>query len=186
MGIPPGTAGKSSLEYLEILAGTAGAGSAAIAGATTGGSTCSAAPRSPGSTGPTGARQPWSGPKYKFCNAADWSRQRAAERSSPAFKLHRPSKIRPEREQQRRDRRRTQRKRSARQNQPLRGTQPAWRNRRKPLHSPRRLKIPQAQSGQGQQNQPPPSRPAAQPAQPPPPATGAKPGRPSALPTAQA
>jgi hypothetical protein len=60
---------------MEILAGAAGAGSAA----TTGGSTRSAAPRSPGSTGPTGARQPWSGPRYKFCSAADWSRQRAAD-----------------------------------------------------------------------------------------------------------
>lgn len=97
MGIPPDTAGKSSLENLEILAGTAGtgtagAGSAAIAGATTGGSTCSAAPRSPGSTGSTGARRPRSGPKYKFCDAADWSRQRAADPTARRSRCTDPAK----------------------------------------------------------------------------------------------
>ena len=85
VGIPPGTAGKCSLENMEILAGKAVAGSAVIADAATGGSTRSATPHPPGNPGPTGARRPWSGPKYKFCNAAGW-RQRAtdpAARRSP-------------------------------------------------------------------------------------------------------
>ena len=174
VGIPPGTAGKSSLENMEILAGTAGAGSAAIAGATTGGSTCSAAPRSPGSTGPTGARQPWSGPKYKFCNAADWSRQRTADPAARRSRCTDPAKYSRSGNSSA-GRRRTRRQRSARQNQPLPGTRNlAWRNRRKPLHSPRRLKIRRPNRVRASRTQPPPSRPAAQPAQPQPPATGAR------------